>query len=99
MPAAATRRPCSLTGDHDDRVVPGHSFKFAAALQAAADTNDASCGLPAPVLVRTETSAGHGHGLPTTKAIAKATDVLAFIEGTVGDAAAPSPEPRRSFPS
>ncbi|MGO9884674.1 MAG: prolyl oligopeptidase family serine peptidase, partial [Solirubrobacteraceae bacterium] len=86
------------TGDHDDRVIPGHSFKFAAALQAAADTNDAS-GPPAPVLVRTETSAGHGHGLPTTKAIAKATDVLAFIEGTVGDAAAPSPEPRRSFPS
>ncbi|MGB8880303.1 MAG: prolyl oligopeptidase family serine peptidase [Solirubrobacteraceae bacterium] len=87
------------TGDHDDRVIPGHSFKFAATLQAAADTDDASSGPPAPVLVRTETSAGHGHGLPTTKAIAKATDVLAFIEGTVGDAAAPWPEPRRSIAS
>jgi prolyl oligopeptidase len=64
------------TGDHDDRVIPGHSFKFAATLQAAA----------APVLLRTETSAGHGHGLPTTKAIAKATDVIAFLEGTIGDA-------------
>ena len=72
------------TGDHDDRVIPGHSFKFAATLQAAADAGDASSGTPAPVLVRTETSAGHGHGLPTTKAIAKATDVLAFIDGTVG---------------
>jgi prolyl oligopeptidase len=78
------------TGDHDDRVIPGHSFKFAATLQAAADTGDASLGRPAPVLVRTETSAGHGHGLPTTKAIAKATDILAFIDGTVGNAVAPS---------
>jgi prolyl oligopeptidase len=68
------------TGDHDDRVIPGHSFKFAATLQAAADP---SSGPQAPVLVRTETSAGHGHGLPTTKAIAKATDVLTFIQGTV----------------
>jgi prolyl oligopeptidase len=73
------------TGDHDDRVIPGHSFKFAATLQAAA----ASSRAPAPVLLRTETSAGHGHGLPTTKAIAKATDVLAFIEGTVGQARGP----------
>jgi prolyl oligopeptidase len=77
------------TGDHDDRVIPGHSFKFAATLQAAAETDDASSGRAAPVLLRIETSAGHGHGLPTTKAIAKATDVLAFIEGTVGNVAAP----------
>jgi len=83
------------TGDHDDRVIPGHSFKFAATLQAAA-TDPAASGPPAPVLVRTETSAGHGHGLPTTKAMAKATDVLAFIEGTVGRQA---PEPRRSLRS
>lgn len=87
------------TSDHDDRVIPGHSFKFAATLQAAHDTDDASPGPPAPVLVRTETSAGHGHGLPTRKAIAKATDVLAFVEGTVGDAAARWPEPRHSLPS
>jgi prolyl oligopeptidase len=72
------------TGDHDDRVIPGHSFKFAATLQAAADSDEAGSGPQAPVLVRTETSAGHGHGLPTTKAIALATDVLAFIEETVG---------------
>ena len=81
------------TGDHDDRVIPGHSFKFAATLQAAAERRDASSGPLAPVLVRTETSAGHGHGLPTTKAIAKATDLLAFIEGTVGNTAAPSRRP------
>ena len=86
------------TGDHDDRVIPGHSFKFAATLQAAADTDDASSGPPAPVLVRTETSAGHGHDLPTGKAIAKATDVLAFIEATIGDPA-PSTELRRFPPS
>lgn len=76
------------TGDHDDRVIPGHSFKFAATLQAAASAgDDPASGPPAPVLLRTETSAGHGHGMPTTKAIARATDVLAFIEATVGDEA------------
>src|SRR5512135_3014412 len=46
------------TGDHDDRVVPGHSFKFAAALQAAQ-------GCKAPALIRVDTKAGHGHGKPT----------------------------------
>jgi prolyl oligopeptidase len=70
------------TGDHDDRVVPGHSFKFAATLQAAAEGTSEEPS--APVLLRTETSAGHGHGLPTSKAIAVATDRLAFIEATVG---------------
>jgi prolyl oligopeptidase len=84
------------TGDHDDRVIPGHSFKFAATLQAAGDF---SGGPAAPVLVRTETSAGHGHGLPTGKAIAKATDVLTFIEGTIGHAAAPPAEPQRPRPA
>jgi prolyl oligopeptidase len=72
------------TGDHDDRVVPGHSFKFAATLQAAAAA-DPSVPAAATVLLRTETSAGHGHGMPTAKAIAKATDFLAFLEGTVRD--------------
>jgi prolyl oligopeptidase len=67
------------TGDHDDRVVPGHSFKFAAALQAAqADSSTA------PVLIRIETSAGHGHGKPTSKAIAERTDVLAFLDEVLG---------------
>jgi prolyl oligopeptidase len=81
------------TGDHDDRVVPGHSFKFAATLQAAAEEADA--GHPAaPVLLRTEMSAGHGHGLPTAKAIAKATDFLAFLAGTVGAGAGAVSGPR-----
>jgi prolyl oligopeptidase len=69
------------TGDHDDRVIPGHTFKFAATLQAAAAEDPSTT--PAPVLVRIETSAGHGHGLPTSKAIAQATDFLAFLEATV----------------
>jgi len=66
-----------LTGDHDDRVAPGHSFKFAAALQAAQ-------GGDAPVLIRVETSAGHGAGKPTQKVIEEATDVLAFLEAHIG---------------
>ena len=68
-----------MTGDHDDRVVPGHSFKFAAALQAA--QAPATC---APVLVRVDTSAGHGLGKPTSKAIAESTDMLAFLDAVVG---------------
>ncbi|HVB44760.1 MAG TPA: prolyl oligopeptidase family serine peptidase [Streptosporangiaceae bacterium] len=66
-----------LTGDHDDRVVPGHSFKFAAALQAAQ-------GGAAPVLIRVETSAGHGMGKPTSKIIAESADVLAFLRLALG---------------
>jgi len=68
-----------MTGDHDDRVVPGHSFKFAAALQAAQRP-----GSTAPILIRIETSAGHGAGKPTAKAIAERTDFLAFLDATVG---------------
>lgn len=64
------------TGDHDDRVVPAHSFKFAAALQAAQRA-------AAPVLLRTDTDAGHGGGKPVAKAIAAAADSLAFLEGSV----------------
>lgn len=60
------------TADHDDRVVPGHSFKFAAALQAE------QIG-PAPVLIRIETRAGHGAGKPTSKRIEEVTDELAFM--------------------
>jgi prolyl oligopeptidase len=60
------------TADHDDRVVPGHSFKFAAALQAAQAA-------PAPVLIRIETRAGHGAGKPTSKRIAEVTDLLSFM--------------------
>jgi prolyl oligopeptidase len=60
------------TGDHDDRVVPGHSFKFAAALQAAQSAEK-------PVLIRIETRAGHGAGTPTTKLIDATSDMLTFL--------------------
>jgi len=60
------------TSDHDDRVVPGHSFKYAATLQAAQ-------GGPAPILIRIETRAGHGAGKPTTKRIDEAADRFAFL--------------------
>jgi prolyl oligopeptidase len=60
------------TADHDDRVVPGHSFKFIAALQAA-QAGDR------PVLIRVETKAGHGAGKPTLKLIDEAADRWAFL--------------------
>jgi prolyl oligopeptidase len=60
------------TGDHDDRVFPAHSFKFAAALQAAQ-------GGPAPTMIRIETRAGHGLGKPTSKRIEEAADLWAFL--------------------
>lgn len=60
------------TADHDDRVVPAHSFKFAARLQQAQ-------GGDAPILIRIDTDAGHGAGKPTAKRIADATDMLSFI--------------------
>jgi prolyl oligopeptidase len=60
------------TADHDDRVVPGHSFKFAAALQAAQSCSN-------PVLIRIETKAGHGAGKPTTKVIEETADMWAFL--------------------
>ena len=65
------------TADHDDRVVPAHSFKYAAALQAA-DTG------PAAKLIRIETDAGHGAGKPTSKLIEERGDVLAFIANAFG---------------
>lgn len=74
-----TAYPATLvtTADHDDRVVPAHSYKFAAALQAA------HAG-PAPVLIRVETQAGHGAGKPTAKLIDEATDVLSFLVRELG---------------
>ncbi|HZE07494.1 MAG TPA: prolyl oligopeptidase family serine peptidase [Gemmatimonadaceae bacterium] len=62
----------ALTADHDDRVVPGHTFKFVATMQAAQ-----AC--PNPILVRIETKAGHGGGKPTTKQIDEAADRFAFL--------------------
>jgi prolyl oligopeptidase len=61
-----------MTGDHDDRVVPGHSFKFTAALQAAQAGGD-------PILIRIQTRAGHGFGKPTAIQIEEAADVWAFL--------------------
>jgi prolyl oligopeptidase len=70
-----------MTGDHDDRVVPAHSFKFAAALQHA------QAG-PAPTLIRIETRAGHGAGKPLSMAIEEAADAFTFalwnMEGEKG---------------
>jgi prolyl oligopeptidase len=76
-PGASYPATLVLTGDHDDRVAPGHSFKFAAALQAA-QAGDA------PALIRVETAAGHGAGKPTQKLIEEAADMLAFIEHALG---------------
>ena len=71
---AETVYPSTLitTADHDDRVVPAHSFKFAAALQAAHGGDN-------PVLIRIETKAGHGAGKPTSKRIEEVTDQLGFL--------------------
>lgn len=60
------------TSDHDDRVVPGHSFKFAARLQAAQEGEN-------PTLIRIETKAGHGAGKPTSKIIEQVADQWAFL--------------------
>ena len=65
------------TGDHDDRVVPGHSFKFTAALQHAQ-----GCGHPA--LIRIDVAAGHGAGKPLSKRIDERADVLAFLAHHLG---------------
>lgn len=65
------------TADHDDRVVPAHSFKFAAALQSAHAGDN-------PTLIRIETKAGHGAGKPTTKLIEEAADKWAFVAHELG---------------
>jgi prolyl oligopeptidase len=65
------------TGDHDDRVVPGHSFKFAARLQAC-QAGDA------PTLIRIQTKAGHGPGKPTAILIEELTDIYAFLVKNLG---------------
>jgi len=82
-----TQYPPTLitTADHDDRVVPGHSFKYAAALQVT------QAG-PAPVLIRIETKAGHGAGKPTAKIIEEQTDRWAFLVHNLG-VSLPTPQP------
>lgn len=74
-----TQYPATLitTADHDDRVVPAHSFKFASALQEAHRGSN-------PVLIRVETQAGHGAGKPTSKLIEEATDIWAFVMYNLG---------------
>jgi len=73
------RYPAMLitTADHDDRVVPAHSFKFAARLQAAHAGTD-------PVLIRIETNAGHGAGKPTSKIIEELVDTYGFFAKYTG---------------
>ncbi|MDE6135725.1 MAG: prolyl oligopeptidase family serine peptidase, partial [Muribaculaceae bacterium] len=65
------------TADHDDRVVPAHSFKYAAALQAA-DTGDA------PKLIRIDSKAGHGAGKPVAKVVDEYSDIYSFIYHNLG---------------
>ena len=81
-----TRYPATLvtTADHDDRVVPGHSFKFAAALQEAQ-------GGPAPTLIRIDVKAGHGAGKPTAKQIEEWADLFAFTWKNLGMSRAATP--------
>jgi len=68
------------TADRDDRVVPGHSFKFAAALQAA---QKEAQGCDNPTLIRIETRAGHGAGTPVSKSIEQYADLWAFLLQTL----------------
>ena len=74
-----THYPATLitTGDHDDRVVPAHSFKFAAELQDKQQGEN-------PVLIRIETNAGHGAGTPVAKTIEQYTDIFGFTLYNMG---------------
>ena len=74
-----TEYPATLvtTGDHDDRVVPAHSFKFAAELQEKQTGEN-------PVLIRIETMAGHGAGTPVAKTIEQYADIYAFTLYNMG---------------
>lgn len=76
---AGTHYPAILitTGDHDDRVVPAHSFKFAAELQAKQAGDN-------PVLIRIETNAGHGAGTPVSKTIQQYADIFGFTLWNMG---------------
>ncbi|MEO6802985.1 MAG: prolyl oligopeptidase family serine peptidase, partial [Granulicella sp.] len=65
-----------MTADHDDRVFPAHSFKFTAALQALAPS--------APALIRVETRAGHGAGMPLKKRVEGVVDMYAFLMRALG---------------
>ena len=73
-----------ITGDHDDRVVPGHSYKYTAAMQSAG----------APCLLRVEVNTGHGAGKPTSKQVSESADMLAFMEQATAREKAGRREPR-----
>jgi prolyl oligopeptidase len=72
-PGVAYPATLITTGDHDDRVFPAHSFKYAAALQAAYSGDE-------PMLIRIDTRGGHGAGKPTSMQIEEWTDVLGFLQ-------------------
>ena len=74
-----TNYPATLitTADHDDRVVPAHSFKFAAELQEKQNGEN-------PVLIRVETKAGHGSGTPVSKRIEQYSDIFGFTLFNMG---------------
>ena len=74
-----TKYPATLitTADHDDRVVPAHSFKFAATLQADNAANT-------PTLIRIDTKAGHGSGKPLSKQLEEQADIYGFILYNMG---------------
>ncbi|WP_321333385.1 prolyl oligopeptidase family serine peptidase [uncultured Bacteroides sp.] len=74
-----TKYPATLvtTADHDDRVVPAHSFKFAATLQACNDGTN-------PTLIRIDSKAGHGGGKPMTKILEEQADIYSFIMYNLG---------------
>ena len=81
-----TKYPATLvtTGDHDDRVVPAHSFKFAAELQEKQTGEN-------PVLIRIETNAGHGAGTPISKTIEQYSDIFGFTLFNMGFDQLPNP--------
>ncbi len=89
---AGTSYPATLvtTGDHDDRVVPAHSFKFAAELQAK-QTGDN------PTLIRIETNAGHGAGTPVSKTIEQYADIFGFTLYNMGFDALPNQSVLKEF--
>jgi prolyl oligopeptidase len=79
------------TADHDDRVVPAHSFKFISRLQENNTGNN-------PTLIRVETNAGHGAGKPTNKQIEEATDIWSFTMFNLGMPFKESPpEEKKAF--
>ncbi|MBL7471331.1 prolyl oligopeptidase family serine peptidase [Robertkochia sediminum] len=84
---AGTQYPATMvtTGDHDDRVVPAHSFKFAAELQDKQTGSN-------PTLIRIETNAGHGAGTPVSKTIELYSDIFSFALYNMGFKELPNPE-------